>query len=86
MKKNNPSPWQITRWLLRRCWFCAFFKHVIHDSRTSFMQKARRLLGYEGDDTVQGAFMFDKTVEGANFWNVMNDSFIDWYYGNGKEQ
>ena len=50
------------------------------------MQKARRLLGYEGDDTVQGAFMFDKTVEGANFWNVMNDSFIDWYYGNGKEQ
>lgn len=86
MNKDYPRPLQITRWLHRQDWFKEFLNHVIHERSASFLQKVRRLLGLYGEDTIQGAFVFDVTLEGQRYWNKVNDSFIDWYYGYGKDE
>lgn len=73
---------EIKKWLEEHNWYKEFRDIVYKDN--FFAGTAERVLNGEfGIDTISGSFTWFKysydNINGANFWNNVNEEFKNWY-------
>lgn len=70
------TPKEIEEWLKEQEWFPQFEKNVKELNE----EGARRILsGEAGYNTISGAFLWDKSQEGEEYWEARDDEFMEWY-------
>lgn len=72
---------EIEKWLKRRWWYKKFKKNV-ETVDVGGHNSVKILGGHYGNDTVIGAFCWELTPEGFNYWYRRNTQFLLWYLSN----
>ena len=73
------TPRQVRRYLRRQAWYGSFRDLVLTEWKKPLRQRLRTLWGFEGALTVEGAFDWDKTVQGYTHWSIVNECFVAWF-------
>ena len=73
------TPRQVRRYIRRQDWYRSFRDLVMMERDRPLWRRLRRLWGFEGALTVEGAFDWDKTVQGYTHWSIVNECFVAWF-------
>ena len=73
------TPRQVRQYLRRQDWYGSFKSLVMMERDRPLWRRLRRLLGFDGAMTVEGAFDWDKTFQGYTRWSIINEHFLVWY-------
>lgn len=76
---------EVSKWIRSQWWYDTFASHIIVYNTQLSRKDTEYLLksiikGEHGEDSILDAFGWDKAKEGFDFWNEVNEKFMDWYY------
>lgn len=77
-RERMKTPEQIKEWLERQPWYEQYKTNLFQQSDSS-LESRECLSGQAGLHTISGAFCWQITEEGFDFWNDVDRKFMDWF-------
>ena len=73
---------QIARWLEKQEWYEAWIYNMNIQGYLDPQQMDEFIFGLNDEETIINSIVFRQTHEGQEFWDNVNQQFLDWYNDN----
>lgn len=73
------TPRQVRQYIRRQAWWYSFKELVMMERDRPLWRRLRTLWGFDLGMTIEGAFDWDKTVQGHTHWSIVNERFVAWF-------